>query len=173
MADLQTIREHRGSFDDLTVVFIGDGNNMSRSWVNAAARLDFNFRLACPKGYGIEDEFLKGPLAENPNAYSEVNDPEDAVSGADVVYTDVWTSMGQEAESAKRMADFKEFQINEDLMSKAPENAIILHCLPAHRGEEITHEAMESKQSLVFDQAENRLHAQRAILSLLIPEGSQ
>ena len=173
MADLLTIREHRGDLRDKTVVLIGDGNNMSRSWVNAAARLGFTFILACPPGYGIDPGFLEGPLQQNAHAYREIDDPIEAVSHADVVYTDVWTSMGQESETAQRLADFRDFQVSTELMSHAPDSAIILHCLPAHRGEEITNDAMESEQSVVFDQAENRLHVQRAILSLLIPAGYQ
>ncbi len=173
MADLQTILEHRGNLDDLTVTFIGDGNNMSRSWVNASARFGFRFVLACPQGYGIEPEFIKDAYGGDASLYKEVSDPAEAVSESDVIYTDVWTSMGQEAEKEKRLKAFDGFQVNEGLMSKAPSSAIILHCLPAHRGEEITHEAMESEQSKVFDQAENRLHAQRAILSHLIPAGGK
>jgi ornithine carbamoyltransferase len=171
MADLMTIEEQRGNLDDLTVVFIGDGNNVARSWINASARLSFDFILACPEGYEVEGSFVENAYQNTGGTYKVIHDPVEAVKNADVVYTDVWISMGQEAESAKRLADFAGFQVNQELMSKAPSNAIILHCLPAHRGEEITHEAMDSKQSAVFDQAENRLHAQRAILSLLIPPG--
>lgn len=171
MADLMTVLEHRGNLDDLTVVFIGDGNNVARSWINASARLSFDFVLACPKGYGVDGAFVDAAYGKSSRRYLEVNDPAQAVKNADVVYTDVWTSMGQEAEAKKRLKDFEGFQVNAELMAKAPSNAVILHCLPAHRGEEITHEAIESGQSLVFDQAENRLHAQRAILSLLIPQG--
>ncbi len=171
MADLMTIEERRGNLDDLTVVFIGDGNNVARSWINASARLSFNFVLACPEGYEVEESFVENAYKNTGGTYKVLHDPQEAVKHADVVYTDVWTSMGQEAEAAKRLADFSGFQINAGLMAKAPSGAIILHCLPAHRGEEITHEAIESGQSAVFDQAENRLHVQRAILSLLIPPG--
>jgi ornithine carbamoyltransferase len=169
MADLQTVIEHRGSLDGLRVVFVGDGNNMVRSWINASAKFGFDFTLARPEGYGVDPEFVKAAYAGGEVRYRETSDPAEAVTRADVVYTDVWTSMGQEAEKQKRRRDFQGFQVNAELMSKAPSNAIILHCLPAHRDEEITHEAIESEQSKVFDQAENRLHAQRAILSLLIP----
>ena len=168
MADLMTVREHRGHLKDLTVVFIGDGNNVARSWVNASARLDFDFVLACPRGYGIDDAFVKGAYGKTPVRTRQVHDAVEAVRDADVVYTDVWTSMGQEADAAARKKDFAGFQINADLMARAPREAVILHCLPAHRGEEITHDMIESPQSLVFDEAENRLHAQRAILSLLV-----
>jgi len=172
MADLMTIQEHRGSLDDMTVVFVGDGNNVARSWVNASARFGFHFVLACPKGYGIDDEFIAGAYRNSAvGLYREANDPAEAVREADVVYTDVWASMGQEGEAAARKKAFEGFQVNESLMGKAPSSAVVLHCLPAHRGEEITHGVLESERSLVFDEAENRLHAQRAILSLLIPAG--
>jgi len=173
MADLMTIQEHRGNLDELSVVFVGDGNNVARSWVNASARLGFRFVLACPAGYGIDADFVRGAYGdEGPSGrYAEINDPAEAVAGADVVYTDVWASMGQEDQAAQRRRAFEGFQVNEDLMGKAPANAVVLHCLPAHRGEEITHGVLESERSLVFDEAENRLHAQRAILSLLIPPG--
>ncbi len=171
MADLMTIQEHRGNLDDLTVVFVGDGNNVSRSWVNASARLGFRFVLACPEGYGIDDSFITGAYGGDSNLFEEINDAARAVENAGVVYTDVWASMGQEDEAAARRAAFTPFQVNEELMAGAPSNALVLHCLPAHRGEEITHGVIESERSVVFDQAENRLHAQRAILSLLIPAG--
>jgi ornithine carbamoyltransferase len=167
MADLMTIREHRHSLDDLTVAFIGDGNNVARSWINAAGKLNFRFILACPPGYGVAKEFVKAALG-NQDLYSEVNDPLAAVKEADVLYTDVWASMGQEEEAEKRRNDFAAFQLNDRLMAEAPTQAVVLHCLPAHRGEEITDDVIESDRSLVFDQAENRLHVQRALLSMLI-----
>jgi ornithine carbamoyltransferase len=171
MADLMTIQEHRGSLEDLKVVFVGDGNNVARSWVNASAKLDLELILACPKGFGISDEFLADAYRGGSGRFSEVNDPAEAVAKADVVYTDVWASMGQEDEAAARRKAFEPFQVNEELMSKAPRNALVMHCLPAHRGEEITHGVLESERSIVFDEAENRLHVQRAIISLLIPGG--
>jgi ornithine carbamoyltransferase len=171
MADLMTVQEHRGSLDDLTVAFVGDGNNVARSWVNASARLGFKFVLACPKGFGIADEFLANAYGGKSGLYAEINEPAESVKGADVVYTDVWASMGQEDEAAARRKAFEPFQVNDALMSHAPSHALVLHCLPAHRGEEITHEVLESERSVVFDEAENRLHAQRAIISLLVPPG--
>jgi ornithine carbamoyltransferase len=168
MADLMTIQEHRGNLDDLTVVFIGDGNNVARSWINAAAKLSFRFVLACPKGYGVEPEFVNGVLGPSSELYREVNNPVEAVRDADVLYTDVWASMGQEAEAKKRKSDFAEFQLNGALMNASPAHSVVLHCLPAHRDEEITDEVIESKRSLVFDEAENRLHVQRALLTLLV-----
>jgi ornithine carbamoyltransferase len=170
LADLMTIREHRANLDNLAVAFIGDGNNVARSWVNAASRLDFRFILACPKGYGLDRTFVDNAMAGK-GLYEEVNDAGAAVSEADVLYTDVWASMGQEAEAAKRKRDFAAFQLNDELLARAPKRAIVLHCLPAHRGEEITDSVIESQRSLVFDQAENRLHVQRALLTLLMPAG--
>ncbi|MDH3196868.1 MAG: ornithine carbamoyltransferase [Candidatus Krumholzibacteria bacterium] len=174
MADLMTVKEHRGNLKDLTVVFIGDGNNVARSWVNASARLGFDFVLACPAGYGIVEDFVRGAYGDAPVRTRQVHDAAEAVREADVVYTDVWTSMGQEAGAEERRRAFAGFQINAELMARAPRRAVILHCLPAHRGEEITHEMIESEQSLVFDEAENRLHTQRALLSLLVaPAGGR
>lgn len=167
MADLMTVREHRHNLDDLTVAFIGDGNNVARSWINAAGKLDFRVILACPAGYGVEKEFVERALGGK-DLYSEINDPIAAVREADVLYTDVWASMGQEVEAEKRRKDFAAFQLNEKLLAASPAHSIVLHCLPAHRGEEITDAVIESDRSLVFDQAENRLHVQRALLSMLI-----
>lgn len=167
MADLMTIREHRHNLDNLTVAFIGDGNNVARSWLNASARLGFNFVLACPEGYSIEKSFVD-VLPEAKDRYREIHDPIEAVKEANVLYTDVWASMGQEDEAAKRREAFASFQLNRKLLDASPKDSIVLHCLPAHRGEEITDEVIESDRSLVFDQAENRLHVQRALLSLLV-----
>jgi ornithine carbamoyltransferase len=173
MADLMTIQEHRGKLDDLTVTFIGDGNNVVRSWINAAVKFNFRFVLACPKGYGIEPSFVKKALGAA-DLYSEINDPVEAVKKADVLYTDVWASMGQEDEAGKRKSDFAGFQLNDELLRRSPGHSVVLHCLPAHRGEEITDGVLESERSLVFEEAENRLHVQRALLSLLIePSGGR
>jgi ornithine carbamoyltransferase len=171
MADLMTIKEYRGGLNNLTVAFIGDGNNVARSWINACSKFSFKFILGCPKGYGVAKEFSERALGSSTDLYREINDPAAAVAGADVIYTDVWASMGQEGEAEKRNHDFKGFQVNRDLLRKAPAHAVVLHCLPAHRGEEITDEVIESKQSLVFDQAENRLHVQRALLFSLSRPG--
>lgn len=169
LADLQTVKEHRGTFDDMTVTFIGDGNNVARSWLNAAAKFDFKFILACPKGFGIEKEFVEKAIGAKPHLYEEINDPYPAVERADVLYTDVWASMGQEEGAEEKKKKFEKFQLNSALLWHAPKSAMVLHCLPAHRDEEITDKVIESPQSMVFDQAENRLHAQRALLTLLIP----
>ena len=169
LADLQTIQEHRGNLDDLTVTFVGDGNNVARSWLNAAVKLGFRFVLSCPPGYEIEREFVEPTVGSQTDLYDVIHDAAEAVKGANVIYTDAWASMGQEAEADKRRQDFAGFQVNDALMAQAPDDAIVLHCLPAHRGEEITGDMMESPRTLIFDEAENRMHAQRALLSLLVP----
>ena len=169
MADLLTIKEKKGTIEGLKIAWIGDGNNMANSWMEAASRLGFELRLACPEGYRPSKEMLKrvGATRKNSTIYI-VDTVAEAVSGADVLNTDVWASMGQEEEGAARGESFKGFQINKALLKKAAAGAIVLHCLPAHRGEEITEEVMEGKNSAIFDQAENRLHIQKAILEKLL-----
>jgi ornithine carbamoyltransferase len=172
MADLLTIRENLG--DDLRgvkVAWIGDGNNMANSWLNAAYRLGFELRIACPEGYNPDPEVLARARA----AASVVitRDPREAAAGADVVNTDVWASMGQEEESTARARAFTGYRVDPELMDTASARAIFLHCLPAHRGEEVTDEVIEGPRSRVFDQAENRLHVQKAIMARLMgAEGS-
>ena len=167
MGDILTIEEHLGSIEDKTVVMVGDGNNLAHSWLTAAMRFPFTFKLACPPGYEPDEAIVR--LADAGGAMFEItNDPREAVRGAHVIYGDVWTSMGQEAETKKRLADFTGFQINDELLAQVDPSCIVLHCLPAHRGEEITAAVMDGPRSAVFDQAENRLHAQRAILALLL-----
>ena len=167
MGDILTIEEHLGSIEDKTVVMVGDGNNLAHSWLTAAMRFPFTFKLACPPGYEPDEAIVR--LADAGGAMFEItNDPREAVRGAHVIYGDVWTSMGQEAETKKRLADFAGFQINDELLAQVDPSCIVLHCLPAHRGEEITAAVMDGPRSAVFDQAENRLHAQRAILALLL-----
>jgi ornithine carbamoyltransferase len=139
---------------------------MANSWINAASRLGFELRLACPEGYEPDAEILARARASSP--VTLVRDPQEAVQGADVVNTDVWASMGQEDEAAERAAVFQRYRVDEALLSRASERAIFLHCLPAHRGEEVTDEVLEGPRSRVFDQAENRLHAQKAIMSVLM-----
>lgn len=168
LADLLTIQEKRGSLDNLTVAWIGDGNNMAHSWINAAARLGFALNLACPSGYEPQKEVLQWAHSQGKGRVFLTNSATEAVSGADVLYTDVWASMGQETEAASRCEAFHGFQINAGLLAAAPSHAIVLHCLPAHRGEEITDEVLEGPQSVVFDQAENRLHLQMALLDWII-----
>jgi ornithine carbamoyltransferase len=167
MGDIMTVIEHKGDIEGLKVAFLGDGNNVANSWINAAAKLDFELVLGTAKGYEPDDEILA--RATNDGARVEiVYDPVEAVKGASVVYTDVWTSMGQEEEAEKRRHDFRGLQLNAELLGAAASDAIVLHCLPAHRGEEITDEVMDGPQSVVFDQAENRMHIQRAIILRLL-----
>ncbi len=165
LADLQTMQEvFRRDLSGLTVAWIGDGNNMANSWVNAAALLGFKLRLACPEGYDPDPEIL----ARAGGGVTLTRDPREAATGVHVVATDVWASMGQEDEAADRERAFKGFQINQDIMGRADPSAIFLHCLPAHRGEEVTAEVIDGRASRVFDEAENRLHAQKALLVYLM-----
>jgi ornithine carbamoyltransferase len=169
MADLQTIREELGpDLERVKVAWVGDGNNMANSWLNAAYRLGFELRLAVPPGYEPNAEILE--RARPAARIVLTHDPREAVEGADVVNTDVWASMGQEEEQARRERDFQGFCVDEALMGRASERAIFLHCLPAHRGEEVTDEVIEGPRSRVFAEAENRLHAQKAIMVKLMHE---
>ena len=168
LGDVQTIREHRGKLEGLKVVFVGDGNNVFASWANLATRFAFDLTLVCPEGYELRGEAHERARNEAKGDYKVCNDPEEGVPGADVVYTDVWASMGQEVETAKRKEAFAPYQVNRRLMEMAGDQALFMHCLPAHREEEVTHEVIESDRSIVFDQAENRLHAQKAILVTLM-----
>jgi len=165
LADLQTLREFKG-LENCKLAYVGDGNNVCHSLMLLCAKLGVRFSAGVPAGYEPQREYSL--QAQREGEVVITNDPREAVEDADAVYTDVWTSMGQEEESAKRLKDFQGFQVNAELMSGAKGDAIILHCLPAHRGEEISHEAMESAQSKVFEQAENRLHAQKAVLLWLM-----
>lgn len=167
LSDLLTIKERFGRFTGLKVAWVGDGNNMANSWITAALRLDFTLHLACPPGYEPDDDLL-AQAREQGRAVELQADPAWAVQGADVVNTDVWASMGQEEEAAARRQVFAPYQINEKLLKKAKPEAVVLHCLPAHREEEITAAVLEGSQSLVWDQAENRLHLQKALLEWLI-----
>ena len=167
MADLQTIRENFGpDLSTVKVAWVGDGNNMANSWLNAAYRFGFELRLAFPKGYEPNAEILE--RARGAANIVTTDDPREAVAGADVVNTDVWTSMGQEEETAKRMQAFAGYCVDEEMMETTSERSIFLHCLPAHRGEEVTDGVIEGPRSRVFDEAENRLHAQKAIMATLM-----
>ncbi len=171
MGDFLTILEQKGSLDGVTLVYVGDGNNVARSLMFTAAKLGVNFTAATPEGYKIEAEYVglaQQFAAESGSTLRFVHNPVEAVTGADVIYTDVWTSMGQEAESQKRLAVFPPYQVNEQLVSHAKEDVIVMHCLPAHRGDEITDAVADGTHSVLFPQAENRLHAQKAILALLM-----
>jgi len=168
MADIMTIEERLGTIEGKTVVMVGDGNNLANSWLNASIRFPFNFILACPEGY-LPDEGIMDKAEAAGASFMITHDPREAVAGAHVIYGDAFYSMGQEEEAAKRRRDFAGFQINGELLAAADPEHIVLHCLPAHRGEEITDEVMDGPHSAVFDEAENRLHVQRAILATLIP----
>ena len=168
MADCLTIIEHCGSLDDIKITYVGDGNNVARSLAFAAAKLGMQLIIACPNGYELDNGSVEKANAISQNCVVQTNDPRTAIKNANVIYTDTWTSMGQEEEKQKRLNDFKDFQINAELLSSAPANAKIMHCLPAHRDYEITDEAAESENSVIFDQAENRLHFQRALLKKLM-----
>jgi ornithine carbamoyltransferase len=168
LADLLTIQESFGDVKGKTVAFVGDGNNVARSLARGCARLGAKFALARPAGYGFDMAFVRDLRKQCPGASIEQTaDPANAVRNADVIYADVWTSMGQEAERGKRLLEFSPYQVNAALLKKAPAHAIVLHCLPAHRGEEITGEVIDGPQSRVFPQAGNRMHAQTALLSSL------
>lgn len=171
LSDLFTIRENRGVYEGLTVAYVGDGNNIANSWINAAIRLPFNLSLACPEGYDPDSSILERGRVEAAGRIKVYRDPFDAVCNADVVYTDVWTSMGQEAEREERSKVFKPYQVNRDLIAHAKDEVLVMHCLPAHRGEEITAEAIDGERSVIIDQAENRLHVQKAILEILLKDG--
>lgn len=167
VADLQTVAEEFGpNYPERTVAWIGDGNNMANSWLNAAYRLGFSVRLACPEGYDPDPSIFK--RAEEMADILLTRDPFEAVQGADVVTTDVWASMGQEEEARERMEAFAGFSVDDALMEQAIPDAIFLHCLPAHRGEEVSSSVIDGTQSRIFNEAENRLHAQKAILLELL-----
>jgi ornithine carbamoyltransferase len=155
------------------VAFVGDGNNVCHSWLEGAAKVGLHFTLACPKGYEPDPDVLTRALAQAATsgaALAVTHDPEAAARGADVLYTDVWASMGQEEERARRLRDFQRFQLDERLVRLAATDVLVMHCLPAHRGEEITDDVIEGPHSIVFDEAENRLHMQKAILVRLLGE---
>jgi ornithine carbamoyltransferase len=168
MSDLFTIRECKRSLDGLKVAYIGDGNNVANSWINAAAKLPFELAIACPEGYDPDQSILKRGMKKTSHGIHICRDPHDAAKNADIVYTDVWASMGQEAEEEKRRKVFKPYQINKKLLRQAKKDAVVMHCLPAHRGEEITADIIDGPQSVVWDQAENRLHVQKAIMEILM-----
>ena len=170
LADMQTIKEHRGNFEG-KLVFVGDGNNVCNSLLLISAILGLNMTVACPKGYEPDSEIFEKAqqLAKESNTKLDITDDiKKAVNNADVIYTDVWVSMGDEEEQEKRMNDFMPFQVNEELMVLANEDAIFMHCLPAIRGQETTAGVIDGPQSVVWDQAENRLHAQKAVMYSLM-----
>ena len=168
LADLFTIREKKGSYEGVKIAYIGDGNNIANSWIEAATCLPFELVLACPEGYDPDCRIMAESKKAGKERVRLYRDPFDAVRDADVLYTDVWTSMGQEAESQERKKIFTNYQINRKLLAVAKKDAIVMHCLPAHRGEEITADVIDGPQSVVIDEAENRLHVQKAVLEILI-----
>ena len=160
-ADMLTILEHKGRLEGIKLCYIGDGNNVANSLIAISARLGVNLSIATPKGY-------EPTIKHDRKAYTVTNDPAEAVAGADVIYTDVWVSMGPPGQEKHGLSDFVGYTVDSELMKLAASDAIFMHCLPAHRGEEVSAEVMDSEQSVVFDQAENRLHAQKAILTYLM-----
>ncbi|HOF04015.1 MAG TPA: ornithine carbamoyltransferase [Syntrophales bacterium] len=168
LSDLFTIMEKKGDYRGVKLAYIGDGNNVANSWINVAARLPVALSLACPEGYDPDGELLARARKEAPAGISIHRDPIAAVEGADIIYTDVWASMGQEGERELRARVFRSYQVNKNLLSRAKGDCIVMHCLPAHRGEEITSEVIDGPHSVVLDQAENRLHVQKAILEILM-----
>jgi ornithine carbamoyltransferase len=171
LCDLFTLWERRTTLRDFSILFVGDGNNVCHSWLQGAVKLGLRFTLACPRGYEPDATILARAWDEAKGTGATLavtHDLAAALKGADVIYTDVWTSMGQEEERTQRLRDFQGFQVNAALLAQAKSDAVVMHCLPAHRGEEITDEVMDGPQSIVFEQAENRLHMQKAILVRLM-----
>ncbi|MEW6570896.1 MAG: ornithine carbamoyltransferase [Nitrospirota bacterium] len=168
LADLMTILEKKGRLEGIRLAYVGDGNNVANSLIEAASRMAVNIALACPEGFEPDSDVLAEAKRFAKNEVVLVKDPKEAARNADVVYTDVWVSMGQEKKAAKKKPKFKKYQLNNRLLSYASSDAIVLHCLPAHRGEEITDEVIDGPRSVVFDQAENRLHTQKALLEFLL-----
>jgi ornithine carbamoyltransferase len=168
LSDIMTVIEKKGVIEPLRIAWVGDGNNMANSWIQAAGILGFALTLACPQGYEPDGGILAASRRLATMPITLVHDPEEAVASADVINVDVWASMGKEDEQEERLRVFSHYQLNRSLLAKAPAGCIVLHCLPAHRGEEITDEVLESAQCVAFDQAENKMHIHKAILESLI-----
>lgn len=168
LSDMMTVIEKKGAIEDLHIAWVGDGNNVAHSWIQAAAVVGFELTLACPAGYEPNSEILAAAEKIATKPITVVRDPEVAVASADVINVDVWASMGMESEQEQRLQVFSNYQLNRALLDKAPADCIVLHCLPAHREEEITEEVLESAQCVAFDQAENKMHIHKAILEILI-----
>jgi ornithine carbamoyltransferase len=168
MADLLTVIEHKKTYEGLKFAWVGDGNNMANTWIEAAAIFGFDLALACPNGYEPDATVLEWAQTKAPGRITLTTDPKEAVRGADVINTDVWASMGQEAEQKEREAAFAGYCLDDTLLALAKPDCIVLHCLPAHRGEEISDSVIEGRNSVVWDEAENRLHIQKAIMATLI-----
>jgi ornithine carbamoyltransferase len=167
LADCMTLQEHKGRLDRLKIAFVGDGNNMVHSWMEAAAKIPFSFAVACPKGYE-PNKAIEAKAKKNGARVAVTHSVKEALRGADAIYTDVWASMGQEWDLAARLKAFHSYQVNSRLVAMAKKDAVVMHCLPAHRGQEITDEVMEGPQCVAFDQAENRLHVQKAVMVWLL-----
>ena len=171
MADLMTVYEHKGALKGLKLAYVGDGNNVAHSLLYACAKAGMDMSVATPAGYTCNEEIVANAKMDAKATGSNIvitNDPVEAVQGADVVCTDTWVSMGQEAEKAERIKIFKDYQVNAQLFGKAKEDAIFIHCLPAYRGYEVTEEIIDGPRSVIFDEAENRLHAQKAVMAMLM-----
>ncbi|MEE8059332.1 MAG: ornithine carbamoyltransferase [Pseudomonadales bacterium] len=164
LADMQTYTEHRGSIQGKTVTWIGDGNNMCQSYINAARQFDFELRIACPEGFEPDTKLI----SDNKDRVSIHRDPQQAAKNSDLLVTDVWASMGQEEQQAERIKHFAGYQVNQALLDIAASDALYMHCLPAHRGEEISAELMDASDSVIWNEAENRLHAQKALMEFLL-----
>jgi ornithine carbamoyltransferase len=169
LADMQTFIEHRGDIKGRTMTWVGDGNNMCHSYINAARQFEFKLQIAAPKGYEPDAEILRAAG----DCVSLFDDPRAACEGADMITTDVWASMGQEEEQAKRRSAFADYQVTQELMRLANQDVLFMHCLPAHRGEEVAADVIDGPQSVVWDQAENRLHSQKALIELLLKQNKR
>ena len=168
IADIFTIKEKLGKINDITVAYVGDGNNIVHSWLELAMIIPFNFNIVCPEGFKPNMDLVKGAIEAGKSSINIFHDPHEGVKNADVIYADVWASMGQKEEADKRKKIFEPFQVNSDLMNAAGRNTLFMHCLPAERGVEVTDEVCDANYSIIFDQAENRMHAQNAIMLELL-----
>ena len=168
LADIFTYIEHRGSIAGKTVAWVGDGNNMANTWLQAANLLGFKVHVSTPSGYGIDEKLAFGASPINKDCYQIFSNPMDACAGADLVTTDVWTSMGYEEENEKRMKAFADWCVDQEMMAAAKKDALFMHCLPAHRGEEVQADVIDGPQSVVWDEAENRMHVQKALMEYLL-----
>jgi len=168
LSDVMTVLEKKGTLEGLKIVWLGDGNNMANSWIEAASVFGFPLTLACPDGYAPDEEILTASQQRSSALITLLNDPAEALRDADVINVDVWASMGQEDEQEQRLQIFQPYQLNRDMLRNAGDKAIVLHCLPAHRGEEITEDVLEGRQSVAFDQAENKMHIHKSILEYFI-----
>ncbi|MGD9825345.1 ornithine carbamoyltransferase [Desulfobacter sp.] len=168
LSDIMTVIEHKGGYEHIRIAWVGDGNNVANSWVNAAAVLGLDLIVACPDNHHINPDIIAAAGADTKDNIVFTNDPKEAVKGADVVYTDVWASMGEEDQLEGRLKAFKGFQVNEELLKGAKDDCLVLHCLPAHRGEEISESVFEAQNAAFWDQAENKRHMHKAILERLI-----